>query len=188
MNKFIQKNRKSSQSFQAEKITINNQQKNDNVFDERKEKNISNIKAAAGGASFIIALIPILMLFSNQVLVTKNSYLLKETIEKEYVPITKYTELQSENEQLKSKSYDLQTENEKMKNEKDNQGTYKEWLKRYDQLVQERNGLETQLSNLINFSTGIKGDTTSNEIKKEELLRKIQSRNEQILVLENKLY
>ncbi len=174
MSKFIQKNGKSSKSFQAEKITINNQQKKDNDFDDRKDKTISYIKAAAGGASLIIALIPILMLFTNQVLVTKDSYLLKETIEKEYVSITEYIELQSENE--------------KMKIEKNNQDIYKEWLKRYDQLVQERDGLEAQLSNLINFSIGIKGDTTSNEIKKEELLRKIQTRNEQILALENKLF
>ena len=61
-----------------------------------------------------------------------------------------------------------------------------EWKKRYDALVKERDGFETELNNMINFSTGLIGySEEKNEPKREELLRKIKVRDEQInLILE----
>ena len=61
-----------------------------------------------------------------------------------------------------------------------------EWQKRYDALINERNGFETELNNMINWSTGINGySEEKNKPKKEELLRKIKVRDEQInLILE----
>ena len=75
-----------------------------------------------------------------------------------------------------------------MNEENNNQDSHSEWLKRYDELAQERLGFENQLNNLNNFSTGIKNNSeNSYKVKKDELLRKIQSRDEQIKILLEKL-
>ena len=75
------------------------------------------------------------------------------------------------------------------KNKIENQNYNVELIKRYDALVKERKGFENELNNIINFSNGIKnGDLQSSQNpKKEELLRKIQSTDEKIKILLEKI-
>ena len=124
----------------------------------------------------------------NQELVTKNTYTLNKDIEKEYISVTKYTELETENEQYKLKNLSIEKENEQLKNELNDNNSHGEMLKRYDKLVQERLEFENQLNNLNNLSTGIRHNSEdSYKTKKDELIRKIQSRDEQIKILLEKI-
>ena len=75
-----------------------------------------------------------------------------------------------------------------LKEDVSNQDSHKEWLEQYDKLVQERAGFENQLNNLNSLSTGIKNySENSYKTKKDELIRKIQSRDEQIKILLEKI-
>lgn len=61
-----------------------------------------------------------------------------------------------------------------------------EWKKEYNSLKKERDGFERELNNCINLSRGVLGaDETLYKLKKEELLRKISVRDEQISSLLN---
>ena len=191
MNKFTQINGNSSQNYQAKQITINNGSENnkDNT-DLKKSHPIAYITTFVGGCVFMITIIiPLIMLFANQEIVTKNSYTLNKDIEKEYVPISQYLDLSEQNKRNESEIESLQITIGKLKEEINNQATHKEWLERYDKLVQERAGFENQLNNMNNFSTGVKNySEDSYKAKKDELIRKIQSRDEQINIMLNKLY
>lgn len=191
MNKFIQNNKKSLQSFQAEKIIINNENQN-------KKKSLPDIINSHPVIIYCgIAIIAFGMGFGaktgienamNQELVTKNTYTLNKDIEKEYISVTKYTELETENEQYKLKNLSIEKENEQLKNELNDNNSHGEMLKRYDKLVQERLEFENQLNNLNNLSTGIRHNSEdSYKTKKDELIRKIQSRDEQIKILLEKI-
>ena len=137
----------------------------------------------------ITIIIPLIMLFANQEIVTKNSYTLNRDIEKEYVPISQYLDLSEQNKRNESEIESLKTTSRGLKEEINNQAAHKEWLDRYDRLVQERDGFENQLNNLNNLSTWIKNySDDSYKAKKDELIRKIQSRDEQISIMLNKLY
>lgn len=191
MNKFIQNNKKSLQSFQAEKIIINNENQN-------KKKSLPDIINSHPVIIYCgIAIVAFGMGFGaktgienamNQELVTKNTYTLNKDIEKEYISVTKYTELETENEQYKLKNLSIEKENEQLKNELNDNNSHGEMLKRYDKLVQERLEFENQLNNLNNLSTGIRHNSEdSYKTKKDELIRKIQSRDEQIKILLEKI-
>lgn len=191
MNKFIQNNKKSLQSFQAEKIIINNENQN-------KKKSLPDIINSHPVIIYCgIAIVAFGMGFGaktgienamNQELVTKNTYTLNKDIEREYISVTKYTELETENEQYKLKNLSIEKENEQLKNELNDNNSHGELLKRYDKLVQERLGFENQLNNLNNLSTGIRHNSEdSYKTKKDELIRKIQSRDEQIKILLEKI-
>lgn len=191
MNKFIQNNKKSLQSFQAKKIIINNENQN-------KKKSLPDIINSHPVIIYCgIAIVAFGMGFGaktgienakNQELVTKNTYTLNKDIEKEYISVTKYTELKTENEQYKLKNLSIEKENEQLKNELNDNNSHGELLKRYDKLVQERLGFENQLNNLNNLSTGIRHNSEdSYKTKKDELIRKIQSRDEQIKILLEKI-
>ena len=192
MSKFIQNNKKSSKIFQSEEIIINNENQN-------KKKSLPDIINSHPVIIYCgIAIVAFGMGFGaktgienamNQELVTKNTYTLNKDIEKEYISIAKYTELETEKEQYKLKNLSLEKENVQIKNELNDRNSHDEWVKRYDKLVQERTGFENQLNNLINLSVGTNGGVSnSGEVKKEELLRKIQTRDEEILILEKKLF
>ena len=177
MKKFIQNNEKSSQSFQAEKIIINSKKQNKNkslpgIINSHPVIVYCGIAIVAFGLGFGTKTgIENTM---NQELVIKNTYTLNKDIEKEYISISKYTALEAENKQLK--------------NELNVANSHDEWMKRYDKLVQERAGFENQLNNLNNLSTGIKNNSEdSYKVKRDELIRKIQSRDEQIKVLLEKI-
>lgn len=191
MSKFIQNNKKSSQIFQSEKIIINNENQN-------KKKSLPDIINSHPVIVYCgIAIVAFGMGVGtktgienamNQELVTKNTYTLNKDIEKEYISVTKYTELETENEQYKLKNLSLEKENEQLKNELNDNNSHGELLKRYDKLVQERLGFENQLNNLNNLSTGIRNNSEdSYKTKKDELIRKIQSRDEQIKILLEKI-
>lgn len=191
MNKFTQNNGNASQNYQAKQITVNNNSENnkDNI-DLKKSHPIAYITTFVGGCVFMITIIiPLIMLFANQEVVTKNSYILNKDIEKGYVPLSQYLDLSEQNKQNKSEIENLQIDIRDLKEEIKNQDSHKEWLERYDKLVQERIGFENQLNNLNNLSTGIKNySEDSYKAKKDELIRKIQSRDEQIIIMLNKLY
>ena len=190
MNKFIQNNEKTSQNYQAKQITINNNAENskDNT-DLKKSHPIAYISTfIAGGVFTVTVIIPLIMLFANQEIVTKNSYTLNKDIEKEYVSLTQYLDLSAQNKHNETEIESLKITIRKLNEENNNQDSHSEWLKRYDELAQERLGFENQLNNLNNFSTGIKNNSeNSYKVKKDELLRKIQSRDEQIKILLEKL-
>lgn len=190
MNKFIQKNEKTSQNYQAKQITINHSSEEikDNT-DLKKSHPFAYISVFVAGCVFTITvIIPLIMLFANQEIVTKDSYTLNKDIEKEYVTLSQYSDLSNQNKQNESEIERLKVTNRKLMEEKNNQESHKEWLERYDKLVQERVGFENQLNNLNNLSIGIqKNSEDSYKAKKDELLRKIQSRDEQIKILLEKL-
>lgn len=186
MSKFIQNNGKSSQSFQAEKIIINSEDYN------KKQSFLENIKSHPVILYCSVAILAFSMGFgarvgiensSNQVLVTQNSYVLLKDLEKEYISIDSYNELKEKIEIYENSLFEKDTKINELQKQLDEQ---QEWQKRYDALVNERNGFEIQLNNMINFSTGLIGySEEKNEPKREELLRKIKVRDEQInLILE----
>lgn len=187
MNKFIQTNKgTSSQNFQAEKIIITNDEKNekDSLSDRIKNHPViiyAGIAIMAFGLGFGTK--TGIETASNQELITKGTYVLKEDIESKYISIELYNEVKKI-----SKKYEISlSEKESKINELQKQlDEQQEWQKRYDALVNERNGFEIQLNNMINFSTGLIGySEEKNEPKREELLRKIKVRDEQInLILE----
>ena len=192
MSKFLQKNGKKSQNIQAEHININTNGTIENDANSNLEDKINNnllkiyfgIAIVAFGLGFSARVG--IETASNQDLVTKDSYKLLVDIEKEYI-------LRSQHDEEMNK-YILQISDYKkdlkeLQNRIENQDYYAELVKIYDALVIERNGLENELNNLINFSIGTKSDglKSSQEIKKEELLRKIQSRDEQIKTLLEKI-
>ena len=190
MDKFTQSNGKSSQNYQAKKITINNNSENnkDNT-DLKKSHPLAYISTFCAGCVFAFTvIIPLIMLFANQEVVEKNSYILNKDIDKEYVQLSQYQDLSEHNKQNESEIANLQITIRGLKEEISNQDSHKEWLERYDRLVQEREGFETQLNNLNNFSTGIRNNSeVSYKTKKDELIRKIQSRDEQIKILLEKI-
>lgn len=186
MSKFIQNNGKSSQSFQAEKIIINSKDYN------KKQSFLENIKSHPVILYCSVAILAFSMGFgarvgiensSNQVLVTQNSYVLLKDLEKEYISIDSYNELKEKIEIYENSLFEKDTKINELQKQLDEQ---QEWQKRYDALINERNGFETELNNMINWSTGINGySEEKNKPKKEELLRKIKVRDEQInLILE----
>lgn len=186
MSKFIQNNGKSSQSFQAEKIIINSEDYN------KKQSFLENIKSHPVILYCSVAILAFSMGFgarvgiensSNQVLVTQNSYVLLKDLEKEYISIDSYNELKEKIEIYENSLFEKDTKINELQKQLDEQ---QEWQKRYDALINERNGFETELNNMINWSTGINGySEEKNKPKKEELLRKIKVRDEQInLILE----
>ena len=186
MSKFIQNNGKSSQSFQAEKIIINSEGYN------KKQSFLENIKSHPVILYCSVAILAFSMGFgarvgiensSNQVLVTQNSYVLLKDLEKEYISIDSYNELKEKIEIYENSLFEKDTKINELQKQLDEQ---QEWQKRYDALVNERNEFEIQLNNMINFSTGLIGySEEKNEPKREELLRKIKVRDEQInLILE----
>lgn len=186
MSKFIQNNGKSSQSFQAEKIIINSEDYN------KKQSFLENIKSHPVILYCSVAILAFSMGFgarvgiensSNQVLVTQNSYVLLKDLEKEYISIDCYNELKEKIEIYENSLFEKDTKINELQKQLDEQ---QEWQKRYDALINERNGFETELNNMINWSTGINGySEEKNKPKKEELLRKIKVRDEQInLILE----
>lgn len=187
MNKFIQTNKgTSSQNFQAEKIIITNDKKNekDSLSDRIKNHPViiyAGIAIMAFGLGFGTK--TGIETASNQELITKGTYVLKEDIESKYISIELYNEVKKI-----SKKYEISlSEKESKINELQKQlDEQQEWQKRYDALVKERDGFETELNNMINWSTGINGySEEKNKPKKEELLRKIKVRDEQInLILE----
>ena len=186
MSKFIQNNGKSSQSFQAEKIIINSEDYN------KKQSFLENIKSHPVILYCSVAILAFSMGFgarvgiensSNQVLVTQNSYVLLKDLEKEYISIDSYNELKEKIEIYENSLFEKDTKINELQKQLDEQ---QEWQKRYDALINERNGFEIQLNNMINFSTGLNGySEEKNKPKREELLRKIKVRDEQInLILE----
>ena len=163
MNKFIQNNKKSSQIFQAEKIVINNE--------NHKKRSLSEIIYSHPVIIFCgIAIVAFSLGFGaktgienamNQELVTRGTYTLNKDIERE---------------------------TGQFKNELNDEIPRDEWLGRYDKLIQERAVFENQLNNLNNLSIGIKNNSEdAYKVKRDELIRKIQSRDEQIKVLLEKL-
>ena len=186
MSKFIQNNGKSSQSFQAEKIIINSEDYN------KKQSFLENIKSHPVILYCSVAILAFSMGFgarvgiensSNQVLVTQNSYVLLKDLEKEYISIDSYNELKEKIEIYENSLFEKDTKINELQKQLDEQ---QEWQKRYDALINERNGFETELNNMINWSTGINGySEEKNKPIKEELLRYIKVRDEQInLILE----
>lgn len=187
MSKFIQTNKgTSSQNFQAEKIIITNDKKNekDSLSDRIKNHPViiyAGIAIMAFGLGFGTK--TGIETASNQELITKGTYVLKEDIESKYISIELYNEVKKI-----SKKYEISlSEKESKINELQKQlDEQQKWQKRYDALVKERDGFETELNNMINFSTGLIGySEEKNKPKREELLRKIKVRDEQInLILE----
>lgn len=182
MSKFIQTNKgTSSQNFQAEKIIITNDKKNekDSLSDRIKNHPViiyAGIAIMAFGLGFGTK--TGIETASNQELITKGTYVLKEDIESKYISIELYNEVKKI-----SKKYEISlSEKESKINELQNELNYqKEWLKRYDALIKERDGFEKELAKYNNFAIGIAGYSKDDyQIKKEELLRKIANRDEQI--------
>ena len=186
MSKFIQTNRgEKSQNYQANQITINNNSENkeDNI-DLKKKDPIDYISTFIAGCVFTVTvIIPFIMLFANQEVITRDSYVLLKDLEKEYISIDSYNELKEKIEIYENSLFEKDTKINELQNQLDEQ---QEWQKRYDALINERNGFEIQLNNMINFSTGLNGySEEKNKPKREELLRKIKVRDEQInLILE----
>ena len=157
MSKFIQNNGKSSQSFQAEKIIINSKDYN------KKQSFLENIKSHPVILYCSVAILAFSMGFgarvgiensSNQVLVTQNSYVLLKDLEKEYISIDSYNELKEKIEIYENSLFEKDTKINELQKQLDEQQKKK---KRYDALINERNGFETELNNMINWSTGING-------------------------------
>ena len=123
------------------------------------------------------------MLFANQEVITRDSYVLLKDLEKEYISIDSYNELKDKIEIYENSLFEKDTKINKLQKQLDEQ---QKWQKRYDALIKERDGFETELNNMINFSTGLIGySEEKNKPKREELLRKIKVRDEQInLILE----
>lgn len=186
MSKFIQTNRgEKSQNYQANQITINNNSENkeDNI-DLKKKHPIAYISTFIAGCVFTVTvIIPFIMLFANQEVITRDSYVLLKDLEKEYISIDSYNELKEKIEIYETSLFEKDTKINELQEQLDEQ---QEWQKKYDALVKERDGFETELNNMINWSTGISGySEESTKTKKEELLRKIKVRDEQInLILE----
>lgn len=186
MSKFIQTNRgEKSQNYQANQITINNNSENkeDNI-DLKKKHPIAYISTFIAGCVFTVTvIIPFIMLFANQEVITRDSYVLLKDLEKEYISIDSYNELKDKIEIYENSLFEKDTKINELQKQLDEQ---QEWKKRYDALVKERDGFETELNNMINFSTGLIGySEEKNKPKREELLRKIKVRDEQInLILE----
>jgi len=89
VNNFTQRNGKSSQNYQANQITINNNAENskDNA-DLKKSHPIAYISTFVAGCVFTATIIiPLIMLFANQEVVTKNSYTLNKDIENRKIMI-----------------------------------------------------------------------------------------------------
>ncbi|MBQ8776887.1 MAG: hypothetical protein IJZ71_05345 [Treponema sp.] len=97
MSKFIQTNRgEKSQNFQAEKIIITNDKKNekDSLSDRIKNHPViiyAGIAIMAFGLGFGTK--TGIETASNQELITKGTYVLKEDIESKYISIDSYNEL-----------------------------------------------------------------------------------------------
>ena len=120
-----------------------------------------------------------IMNISNTTIVGKDNYILKTELDKQYVSREQYNtdiqKLQSDNKKLLANEID----NNSLKSE-----YTKGWFTRYDQLKKERDGFEKELKNLINLSSGFAGfDEAKNIEQKQELQRKIDSRNEEINIL-----
>lgn len=173
------KQKKTIQNDKITNISINNQIGNEAEEDLKKKHPIKYIFAISTGVLVsITAIIPFIMSFTNQELITKGTYVLKEDIESKYISIELYNEVKKI-----SKEYEISlSEKESKINELQNELNYqKEWLKRYDALIKERDGFEKELANYNNFAIGIVGYSKDDyQIKKEELLRKIANRDEQI--------
>lgn len=187
MSKFIQTNRgEKSQNFQAEKIIITNDKKNekDSLSDRIKNHPViiyAGIAIMAFGLGFGTK--TGIETASNQELITKGTYVLKEDIESKYISIELYNEVKKISKKYEISLSEKDTKINELQKQLDEQ---QEWQKRYDALINERNGFEIQLNNMINFSTGLNGySEEKNKPKREELLRKIKVRDEQInLILE----
>ena len=119
MNKFVQKNEKSFQNFQADRIMISN--KSPQKSYSNKSNFNSFIKGVLSGAGFIISLLYFILYFGNQEIITKNSYILKDKIEKEYVSNMQYSELKEINEQNELTITKLENEIKQLKNQINNQ-------------------------------------------------------------------
>ena len=115
-----------------------------------------------------------------------TSCLLKADIDEKYILRNQHDE-EIQNYKLQILNYEQEIE--ELQNKIENQNYNVELIKRYDALVKERKGFENELNNIINFSNGIKnGDLQSSQNpKKEELLRKIQSTDEKIKILLEKI-
>lgn len=192
MSKFLQQNGKESRNIQAENITINYKEtslsdSNSNLGDKINNNPLKiyfGIAIVAFGLGFSAKIG--IETASNQELVTKDSYKLLIDIEKEYILKSQHDEeIQKYILQISNYEKDIN----ELQNKVENKDYYAELVKKYDALVKERKGFENELNNLINFYTGIKNDglKPSYDIKKEELLRKIESRDEQIKILLEKI-
>lgn len=178
------KQKKTIKNDKITNISINNQIGNEAEEDLKKKHPIKYIFAISTGVLIsITAIIPFIMFVANQEVVTRDSYVLLKDLEKEYISIDSYNELKEKIEIYETSLFEKDTKINELQKQLDEQ---QEWQKRYDALVNERNGFEIQLNNMINFSTGLIGySEEKNEPKREELLRKIKVRDEQInLILE----
>lgn len=178
------KQKKTIKNDKITNISINNQIGNEAEEDLKKKHPIKYIFAISTGVLIsITAIIPFIMFVANQEVVTRDSYVLLKDLEKEYISIDSYNELKEKIEIYENSHFEKDTKINELQKQLDEQ---QEWQKRYDALVNERNGFEIQLNNMINFSTGLIGySEEKNEPKREELLRKIKVRDEQInLILE----
>lgn len=114
-----------------------------------------------------------------------TSCLLKTDVDEKYILRSHHDE---EMQKYIVQISDYEKDTNELRNKIANQDSYSDLIKRYDALVKERKGFENELNNLINFSTGIKNeDLQSSQDIKEELRRKIQSRDEQIKILLEKI-
>lgn len=178
------KQKKTIKNDKITNISINNQIGNESEEDLKKKHPIKYIFAISTGVLIsITAIIPFIMHFANQEVVTRDSYVLLKDLEKEYISIDSYNELKDKIEIYENSLFEKDTKINELQKQLDEQ---QKWQKRYDALVKERDGFETELNNMINFSTGLIGySEEKNKPKREELLRKIKVRDEQInLILE----
>ena len=178
------KQKKTIKNDKITNISINNQIGNEAEEDLKKKHPIKYIFAISTGVLIsITAIIPFIMFVANQEVVTRDSYVLLKDLEKEYISIDSYNELKEKIEIYENSHFEKDTKINELQEQLDEQ---QEWQKKYDALVKERDGFETELNNMINWSTGISGySEESTKTKKEELLRKIKVRDEQInLILE----
>ena len=112
MSKFIQTNRgEKSQNYQAKQITINNNSENkeDNI-DLKKKHPIAYISTFITGCVFTVTvIIPFIMHFANQEVVTRDSYVLLKDLEKEYISIDSYNELKDKIEIYENSLFEKDT-------------------------------------------------------------------------------
>ncbi len=119
----------------------------------------------------------------GQDLVPHDSYKFITEIEKDYVLRSVYNQILAENKELK---FNIEEKGVQMVNSVELANAISDWKKEYNSLKKERDGFERELNNCINLSRGVLGaDETLYKLKKEELLRKISVRDEQISSLLN---
>lgn len=119
----------------------------------------------------------------GQDLVPHGSYKFITELEKDYVLKSVYNQIFAENKELK---LSIEEKNAHIVNSVELANAISEWKKEYNSLKKERDGFERELNNFINLSRGVLGaDETLYKLKKEELLRKISVRDEQISSLLN---